>query len=677
MAPPHRNARSLTSARRPVAVAVERPLLWGVRIGLALVLLMPLVVTNTTYFPFVVGKALYARTLIEVLVCLWTGLVLLHPSYRPPRSMIVLLLAAGLIAHALSSCLGVSPTRSVWSTYQRMQGLVDAVHWFAFLVIAASVLRNVADARALLLASLGVGFVVACIAIVGYFGVDVPPYEIKERDAPRIGSVLGNATYLGAYAAINAILSMGFLARSFAAGGRGSVRRSLREGDAPATPTRTAAREWALRVFLFATVLGSLLALVASGSVAAHVAVAGGLAFLLVGAYFVRSKALRRLALAVGLLGGAGVAAVSVVFFFPEAFPAITEGSFKHPLMQRLADADMRHSSFVKRRLAWHAGLAGFAERPLIGWGPENYLVVFGRHATGIGRYTELHDRAHNKIVEEAATKGLLGVVCYLALWLFAFPALSRAARNGAPGERVLVLFVGAALAAYFLQQQALFETSTLTLQLMLLFAFVVTQERAHGHAFAHRLTWLRNVMPKRSANRTLRRVARVTFGCAMVGLAAAGATTNHAILKAALSLEGMGPVRATPARPMAYLEQALDDFPPMANSARVKLLAELGRVWPKLRVRRGAEAKRLLARAEREAALALAVEPENWLFPTLLARVFCVAAQTEPGYAPRAAAKRAKALALAPGLDSFLPGNMTLRDECRGDPAPARPPTN
>ena len=668
MASSRRNARSPTSARRPVAVAVERPLLWSVRIGLALVLLMPFVVANTTYFPFVVGKALYARTLIEVLVCLWTGLVLLHPSYRPPRSMVVLLLAAGLIVHALSSCFGVSPTRSVWSTYQRMEGLVDAVHWFAFLVIAASVLRSVADARALLLASLGVGLVVACIAVVGYFGVDVPPYEIEERDAPRIGSVLGNATYLGAYAAINALLAMGFLARSFVAGGRASVRRSPQEGAAPVTPARPAAREWALRGFLLATVLASLLALVASGSVAAHVAVGGGLAFLLVGAYFVGSKALRRLALALGLLGGAGVAAVSAVFFFPKAFPAITEGSFKHPVVQRLADANVRHSSFVKRRLAWRAGLAGFAERPLLGWGPENYLVVFGRYATGIGRYTELHDRAHNKIVEEAATKGLLGVVCYLALWLFALHALGRAARNGAPGERVLVLFVGAALAAYFLQQQALFETSTLTLQLMLLFAFVVAQERAHGHAFAHRPTWWRNVLPKCSANRTLQRLAQVTFGCAMLGLAAAGATTNYAILKAALSLEGMGPVRGTPARPMAYLEQALDDFHPMANSARVKLLAELGRVWPKLRVRRGAEAKRLLALAEREAALALTAEPENWLFPVLLARVFCVAAQTEPGYAPRAAAERAKALALSPGLDSFLPGNMTLRDECRGD---------
>ena len=29
--------------------------------------------------------------------------------------------------------------------------------------------------------------------------------------------------------------------------------------------------------------------------------------------------------------------------------------------------------------------LAGLADRPLLGWGPENFDVVFGRFATGYG----------------------------------------------------------------------------------------------------------------------------------------------------------------------------------------------------------------------------------------------------------------------------------------------------
>lgn len=645
---PRVNAR----ARQALAARAERPLLCGVRAGLALVLLTPLVVTDTTLFPFVVGKALYARTVIEAVVCLWTCLVLLQPAYRPPRSMILLLLAAGLVAYALSAWLGVSPTRSVWSTYRRMQGLVDAVHWYAFVLVAASVLRTPAAVRALLIANLGVGLLVACIAIVGYFGADVPPYRIYERDAPRIGSVLGNATYLGAYAAINAILAVGFLVLTFA----------------PPRP----ARVWAPRAFAAATAAASLLALIASGSFTALVAIGGGLVFLLAGAAFVRSKALRRLALAFAVLGG-GVAASSAAFLFPAAFPALAEGTFAHPVVQRLADANVRHSSFRKRQLAWRAGLAGFAERPVFGWGPENFIVVFGRHATGIGRLTELHDYAHNKLVEEAATKGLLGLACHLALWLFAFRTIVRAARRGEPGERALAWFVGAAFAAFFLQQQALFDTQTLTLQLMLLLVFVVVQERAGGErragqggrALARPLAWLRRAT-NLAAGRTGVLLARVAFGCVMAAGVAAAAASNHAILSATRSLQNHGPVLATAARPAAHIEQAIDDFKPMANSARLKLIRELAQEWPAHRLRRGVEAKRLLARAEREGALALAAEPQNWMFHAMLAYLYCTAAQTESGYLGRAAREHAKTLALAPRLDSFLPANMALKDRCR-----------
>ena len=53
---------------------------------LGLLLLTPFVVTPGTIFPFVVGKALWSRSLIEIAFALWTVLALTHPGYRPPRS---------------------------------------------------------------------------------------------------------------------------------------------------------------------------------------------------------------------------------------------------------------------------------------------------------------------------------------------------------------------------------------------------------------------------------------------------------------------------------------------------------------------------------------------------------------------------------------------------------------
>ena len=638
------------SARQFFAARAERPLLWGVYLGIALLLLTPFVVTQTTYFPFVVGKALYARTLIEVLVCLWTALMLLRPAYRAPRSALLLLLAAGLAAHALATTFGVSPLRSIWSTYQRMQGLVDAAHWFALALVAVSVLRESSQVRALLNANLGVALAIGVLAVAGYFAGEVPLYNAQERDAPRIGSVFGNATYLGAYATTNFLLAAGFLTRSFFGAGANK---------------QAAGTRWLARAFWATTALFCLLALLASGSFTALVALAAGLGVVLVaGVFFVRKRTWRWLTLGAAALGGLGLAAAAAVFLFPGAFPAIAEATLEQPMLQRIADANVDNTSFRKRRLAWSAGIDGFAEKPWLGWGPENFVVVFGRYATGIGPKTEIHDYAHNKLIEEAATKGLLGLVCHLALWLFAFHAVWRAVRHGAARDRVFAVFVGAALVAFFVQQQALVDALTLSLQLVLLLVFVASVEPAGPLRW-----WRKHGAP--AVPPLVRRFALAACGCALVALAAAGMATNHAIHAATTHLGGFGPVRAVRERPLAHIEQALRDFEPMANSTRLKLFTTMKARWPALRVRRSAEARRLLARVRREGALATAVEPENWLLPATLAKVYCVAGRTEPGYTALATRERAKALALAPEMDSFLSWDLITHGRCHGAAAP------
>ena len=56
---------------------------------LGLLLLTPFVVTPSTVYPFIVGKALYSRTLIEIAFALWAVLALARPGYRPPRSWLL------------------------------------------------------------------------------------------------------------------------------------------------------------------------------------------------------------------------------------------------------------------------------------------------------------------------------------------------------------------------------------------------------------------------------------------------------------------------------------------------------------------------------------------------------------------------------------------------------------
>ena len=225
----------------------ERLLLAPIRAGIALVLLTPLVTAPWTLYPFSVGKALWARVLIAVVFALWSALALARPRWRPPRGVLLPLLAAGLALGLLSGWFGVSPQQSLWSTYERMQGLVNAAHWAAFAVVVASVARRPADWVRLLDVNLGVGFAVSVFAIVRFAAPGTPlPFPFMEGYWPRIGASAGNPLFLGAYLQAIALLAIGLLVRSccaapkVAAGqaphaGR-AARRRASAGSGPRTP---------------------------------------------------------------------------------------------------------------------------------------------------------------------------------------------------------------------------------------------------------------------------------------------------------------------------------------------------------------------------------------------------------------------------------------------------------
>ena len=194
----------MTSKRRSAPRARARAIAAGPRLepflagaiqgGLLLLALMPLVVTPSAHYPFVVGKALYARSPIEVLFGLWVLLARLAPACRPRRS--VVLVGAGLAWTVVTGRLGVSPLRSLWSTYERMRGIVDAAHWAALTLVVPCVLRTARQWTVLLNMHLAVSTGVALLAVPQVFGgLAVVPLigAWLEPGMQRPYSTLGNA----------------------------------------------------------------------------------------------------------------------------------------------------------------------------------------------------------------------------------------------------------------------------------------------------------------------------------------------------------------------------------------------------------------------------------------------------------------------------------------------------
>lgn len=599
--PPQRSAAA-SGWRGPTETAA----LWAIRFGVVLLLLTPLVVTTETAYPFVVGKAVFSRTVIEVVFALWAVLALANPGYRPPRSWLLTWLGIGFACSVVATVFGVSVERSLWSNFERMQGVVDAVHWLALAVALAGTFRSRHDLLVLVHIHIGASVLVAVLAIARFHDLGLPFFgTLPEREFPRIGGVFGNALYLASYAAVNTVLAIGLGVCAWRTERRG--KRWL------------ATSFWTIAAYL------NMHALVLADARSAWLALAVAAAFCGV-AYVVWGKS-RRWRLGVAATMVAGLVGASALLALPQ-------------IGGRLAEA-VGDESVRQRSAALVAGLRGFAERPATGFGPENFIVPWGRHASGaVG---EAHDNAHNRIVEEAATKGLLGLAAHAALWVLMYLVLVRRARNAtSTDEKMYVLTLAAALTCFLVSDQLRFPTAAWNLLQVLLVVLLVNLEPGRA---ARTRTFFPRISSQRRAG--WRVGGRAGLAVAAIASLVAGASVNVAIYSAAADIGRVG----WPGRPAAFLERAIERFEPLANTPRLILIEQLAEHWRTIRVRESAEALRLLAVADVQAPLAIAAESSNWRIHHALARLYHEVANGDPAYRAAAVRHLAQSQALAPDV--------------------------
>ena len=155
--------------------------------------------------------------------------------------------------------------------------------------------------------------------------------------------------------------------------------------------------------------------------------------------------------------------------------PAFQSVAGTNTMLSRLADIGLDDASLKGRVNSTLLGLKGFAAKPIFGWGPENFTVAYDRYLTAeiIGQTVISFDQAHNKLVEELTTKGIVGFVGYISIWGYMFWVIARRLKSQSAQDQVFTLFAGAALTAYFVQNLFLFDTPGTVGQFILLLGFV------------------------------------------------------------------------------------------------------------------------------------------------------------------------------------------------------------
>ncbi len=328
-------------------------------------------------------------------------------------------------------------------------------------------------------------------------------------------------------------------------------------------------------------------------------------------------------------------------------------------LLDRLTSTATIGSTLPRRLENWRAGLLAFAERPLLGWGPENYMVAAARHDRTGGEHNRAKDRAHNLAVGKAATEGLTGLAVWLALWAATAAAAWRAATRLAPADAALAAFAAAALLGWFVQGMTAFYDAVSWLTHAVLVAFLAHAAAARPPEDASREAALRVAAGKRPAwtARALRLAARPWVRgllCAgAVALAAGSIRANHAIHAGAAAL-----YRAEYAGPfMTEIERSIRAFAPMATYPRALLFENVAANWAVIHGHDPDLAGRLIARAQAEAFRALDAEPENWQLHHALAKMYTAVAATLPAHESSARFFRQRSRLLAPYQDPLMPG--------------------
>ncbi|MCC6195594.1 MAG: O-antigen ligase family protein [Burkholderiales bacterium] len=426
-APPHAPLSASGELLRRATVA----LLWCV-------MLVPLASSGAALFPVQSAKGFAARVVIELAALCWFALVLREPRFRPRACLISWAVLAYCAVALLAAAAGVDAYRSFWGNLARMNGVFALLHGALLFAIAHAVLRTRADWLRLFEVSLATSAVVAAYALHEALTIAASASTLPVRVRPL--ATLGHPDLLATYA----------LFQVFFAGFVLAWERM----------------RW-MRLVAF-TLLGVnvvVLAVAASRGawVGLYVALACG-----AGALAVYARGMRR---------AAAAAALAALLVLPLAIRALhgTELLAAMPhIVQRLAGSSLADPSIRTRLRSVSISAAAWAERPVLGWGPEHYRVAFDRHYDpSAPELEQWFDHAHNKIADVAVETGLTGTIAYLALFATAGIGLARYVRRStAPSDKAVgatALMLGI---AYFVQNLFLFDTPVSQLLFFLLLAF-------------------------------------------------------------------------------------------------------------------------------------------------------------------------------------------------------------
>jgi len=414
-----------------------------IKFCLCAALFTPLFVSGNFVFPYVFPKTALFQIFVEIAFAFWLLLLWVEPAYRNFRfGKLTKAIALWLAILIFVSLIGVNFYHSLWSSYERMTGLVTLLHYFVYFFILVSVLKTEKEWLQIfdvtVIASLGVGL----IGLLQKMGV------LMSAAGDRISSSLGNPSYLAAYLVFNIFLILFLFYKKYPQAGWRFYYLSVLFFE--------------FLILFWTETRGALLALLIGFVLFAVL-------FLITPQKYSKFKGnVRLIKIIIVCVLATFIVLLSLILVFRD-----NQWVKKLPVLNRIVTISLTEGTVQTRLLVWEMSMKGWKEKFLFGWGWENYNVVFNKFYNPNLFPTETwFDRAHNIIFDTVTTSGLIGLLSYLSIFAVSFWILGVAFLKGKISFLTATIFA-ILLIAYFIQNLFVFDMIHSFLMFFLILGFI------------------------------------------------------------------------------------------------------------------------------------------------------------------------------------------------------------
>lgn len=346
--------------------------------------------------------------------------MLSDPKYRPKSSLVVYAVTAFILALFLSTIFSLSPLRSFWSNFERMEGFWGHWHYFIYFLMLASIFKEKTDWHRFFFVSLGASFAMSFYSLLQLMGT----LDIHQGD-DRIDGTMGNATYLAIYLVFHIFLALFFFFKT----------KNI----------------WWRTVLVFLT-LFELFILYKTATRGAMLGFLAGM--MMLGA--VSSIWSRGLVRKLSLVILAVAIAIPIVFFFIRDLSFVRNSD----VLTRFAGISLNETTTQSRFIIWNIAYQAWQDRPILGWGPENFVYLFSKYYDArLWKQEPWFDRAHNVFFDWLTATGTVGLVAYLSIFVTLFLVLAKLLKQKHPP--VFIGIFGGLLVAYFINNIFVFDNFT------------------------------------------------------------------------------------------------------------------------------------------------------------------------------------------------------------------------